>query len=308
MHDAAEKALGKPDMSSSMTGFGRGESVSENRRITVEIKSINNRYCDVQIRMPRVLASLENRVREQVGKRISRGKVDLTIGYDDSSAESTRVVCNVGLAKAYAEALRDLAKTAGVPDGLSARVLAQFSDVMHVEPAVVDPEKIWDLLAAALDIALTELCRMRALEGSRLVDDLFQHADIIEDCRLKVTVRAPMVITEYRQRLMDRIQELLGEQTAELFDDQRLAGEVALYADKCAIDEELVRLHSHLAQLKTTAALAEPVGKKLDFLIQEINREINTIGSKANDLDLVNLVVTMKSELEKIREQIQNLE
>lgn len=295
-------------MSSSMTGFGRGESSSENRRVTVEIKSINNRYCDIQIRMPRVLASLENRVREQVGKRISRGKVDLTIGYDDSSSESTRVVCNVGLAKAYAEALRDLARATGVADGLSARVLGQFGDVMHVEPAVVDPEQIWNLLSAALDLALTELCRMRALEGGRLVEDLLARADVIEECRLKVADRAPLVVADYRQRLLDRIQELLGDQTAELFDGQRLAGEVAMYADKCAIDEELVRLQSHLAQLKATAALAEPVGKKLDFLIQEINREINTIGSKANDLELVNLVVTMKSELEKIREQIQNLE
>ena len=257
--------------------------------------------------MPRVLASLENRVREQVGRRISRGKVDLTIGYDDSSSESPGW-------SAMSVWPKLMPMPCGTwPDGrcagrLTARVLGQFSDVMHVEPAVVDPEQIWNLLAAALDLALTELCRMRALEGGRLVDDLLLHADVIEDCRLKVADRAPLVVAEYRQRLLDRIQELLGEQTAELFDEQRLAGEVALYADKCAIDEELVRLHSHLAQLKATAALAEPVGKKLDFLIQEINREINTIGSKANDLELVNQVVTMKSELEKIREQIQNLE
>ena len=295
-------------MSSSMTGFGRGEAVLENRRIIVEIKTINNRYGDVQIRMPRILASLENRVREQVSRRIARGKVDLTVGYDDTSSQSCRVVCNVGLAKAYADALRELSLTAGVPDGLTARVLGQFNDVLHVEPVVVDPDQIWNLLDQALDQALTALCRMRALEGGRLVDDILLHAGAIEDSRLKIAVRAPSVIVEYRQRLMERINELLGEKAGELFDEQRLAGEVALYADKCAIDEELVRLQSHLAQLSATAILTEPTGKKLDFLIQEINREINTIGSKANDLELVDHVLTMKSEMEKIREQIQNLE
>lgn len=295
-------------MSSSMTGFGRGEAVLENRRIIVEIKTINNRYGDVQIRMPRILASLENRVREQVSRRIARGKVDLTVGYDDTSSQSCRVVCNVGLAKAYADTLRELSLAAGVPDGLTARVLGQFNDVLHVEPVVVDPDQIWNLLDQALDQALTALCRMRALEGGRLVDDILLHAGAIEDSRLKIAVRAPSVIVEYRQRLMERINELLGEKAGELFDEQRLAGEVALYADRCAIDEELVRLQSHLAQLCATAILTEPTGKKLDFLIQEINREINTIGSKANDLELVDHVVTMKSEMEKIREQIQNLE
>ncbi len=295
-------------MGSSMTGYGRGEAADADRRVTVEVKSINNRYCDLQIRMPRIMASLEGQVREMTGKRINRGKVDLFINYEDTSPESSRVACDVGLARAYAKALREIAASAEVPEGLNAAVIGRFTDVLRVESAVVEPERIWSLLAPALEEALSGLCRMRSLEGGRLVADVLLRADALEENRKLVAERAPGVILDYRQKLTDRINDLLGERAGELFDDQRMAAEVALYADKCAIDEELVRLQSHISQLKAVVQLHEPMGKKLDFIVQEMNREINTIGSKANDLVLVNLVVAMKSDVEKIREQIQNLE
>lgn len=295
-------------MATSMTGFGRGETVGANRRINVEIKTINNRYCDIQIRIPRILAELENRIREEISRQVSRGKIDVYINFEDNSPDASRVICDTGLARAYAAALREIAVAAEVPDSMNAGVISRFSDVLHVESSQVDPESVWQLLQQALQQALASLNQMRRLEGGRLAADLLQRGDCLEVLRQEVSQRAPLVVADYRLRLRTRIDELLGEQSAELFDEQRLAAEVALYADKCSIDEELVRLHSHLRQLSEILQIDEPIGKKLDFLIQEINREINTIGSKANDLELVNRVVAMKSELEKVREQIQNLE
>jgi len=295
-------------MASSMTGYGRGEASGNERRVSVEIKSINNRYCDLQIRLPRVLASLENRIREEITRQVARGKVDVFINFEDNSPEAFRVRCDIGLARAYAGALREIAAAADVPDALNAGVLSRYNDVLQVEPAALDPESIWILLQEALQGALAALCEMRRLEGERLVRDIRSRSDSLKSLRLEIAERAPLVVDDYRVRLTARIDELLGDKAAELFDAQRLAGEVALFADKCAIDEELVRLESHLLQLEDILSLAEPIGKKLDFLVQEINREINTIGSKANDLELTRRVVSLKSELEKIREQIQNLE
>jgi len=295
-------------MASSMTGYGRGEASGNERRVSVEIKSINNRYCDLQIRLPRVLASLENRVREEITRRVARGKVDVYVNFEDNSAESIRVRCDIGLARAYASALREIAAAADVPDALNAGVLGRYNDVLQVEPAALDPESIWVLLQEALQSALATLSEMRRLEGERLVRDIRSRSDSLKSLRLEIAERAPLVVDDYRVRLTARIDELLGDKAADLFDAQRLAGEVALFADKCAIDEELVRLESHLLQLDDILSLEEPIGKKLDFLVQEINREINTIGSKANDLELTRRVVSLKSELEKIREQIQNLE
>ena len=295
-------------MATSMTGYGRGEASSSDRRISVEIKSINNRYCDLNIRLPRVLAALENRVREEITRQVARGKIDVFINFEDSSAEACRVSCDLGLARAYAAALREIAAAADVPEALNAGVLGRYSDVLQVEPARPDPESVWILLQEALQAALNALSEMRRLEGERLVRDIRSRSNMLKDLRLEIAERAPLVVDDYRTRLLARIDELLGERATELFDAQRLAGEVALFADKCAIDEELVRLESHLLQLDDILGDHEPMGKKLDFLVQEINREINTIGSKANDLELTRRVVSLKSELEKIREQIQNLE
>ena len=295
-------------MATSMTGYGRGEASGDERRVSVEIKSINNRYCDMQIRMPRVLAALENRVREEISRQVARGKVDVFINFEDNSADACRVSCDTGLARAYAAALREIAAAAEVPEALNAGVIGRYSDVLQVEPARLDPESVWSLLQEALQSALDALGRMRRVEGERLAQDLRKRSDILKVLCSEVAERAPLVVADYRARLAARIDDLLGERAAELFDEQRLAAEVAVFADKCSIDEELVRLESHLLQLDEMIAQDEPAGKKLDFLVQEINREINTIGSKANDLEMIKRVVSLKSELEKIREQIQNLE
>lgn len=295
-------------MSASMTGYGRGEAADTERRLIVEIRSVNNRYCDIQIRMPRILAALENRVREMVSARVARGKLDLFVNYEDRSAQSSQVRYDAGLVHAYASALRAMASQENIPDGLNAGLIARFNDVLQVEPGVVPLDEIQFLLEAALTQALDGLCQMRSLEGGRLADDICQRAQLLETMRQAAAIRAPQVVTAYRQRLTDRVQDLLGDQASNLVSEERLAAEIAMFADKCAIDEELVRLQSHLRQLQEGVVLDGPVGKKLDFLVQEINREINTIGSKANDLNLVQDVVTMKSEVEKIREQVQNLE
>ncbi len=295
-------------MANSMTGYGRGEAVDSDRRINIEMKSINNRYCDIQIRMPRMLSALENRIREKITQQVFRGKIDVFIQFSDTSAQSSQVVCDQSLAKAYADGLREIAQAASVPEALNASAIARFPDVLKAEPASIDPESVWALVEAGLDQAVRSLVTMRQVEGDRLVSDLIARGGVLRTLREEVVERAPTVVADYRQRLLDRIAELLGDQADELFDEQRLAGEVAVFADKCNIDEELVRLESHLSQLDEILGQSGPIGKKLDFLVQEINREINTIGSKANDIQLVNRVVSMKSELEKIREQIQNLE
>jgi uncharacterized protein (TIGR00255 family) len=295
-------------MASSMTGFGRGESAHDERRITVEIKSVNNRFCDIQVRQPRILAALETRVREMISQRLGRGKIDVFINFEDNSEDACRVHCDLGLAKAYAAALREVAHAIDAPDSINASTISRFNDVLRVESTQVEPEAVWTLLAAALGHALDNISVMRHLEGDKLGRDILEKTAAIRQFREQVALRAPQVPAEYRQRLKQRIDELLGEQARQLFDEQRLAAEVAIYADKCAIDEELVRLGSHLDQLDMILAEDGAIGKKLDFLMQEINREINTIGSKANDLELVQCVVQMKSELEKIREQVQNIE
>ena len=295
-------------MAFSMTGYGRGEKIENDRRVTVEIKSINNRFCDIQIRQSRVLAPLETKTRDLVTRRLARGKIDVSISFEDNSESAYRVHCDLGLAKAYASALRQIGEAIASTDNVTANQVGRFSDVLRVESAQVEPEEIWELLEAALDQAITNIMEMRAREGEKLVADIRDKAAFLLARKAQVAARAPLVPQEYRQRLADRVDFLLSDQARGFYDEQRLAAEVLLFADKCAIDEELVRLDSHLHQLSTILLEDGAIGKKLDFLLQEINREINTIGSKANDLELVQCVVEMKSELEKIREQIQNLE
>lgn len=295
-------------MAYSMTGYGRGEWIENDRRVTVEIKSINNRFCDIQIRQSRVLAPLETRTREIITRRLSRGKIDVSISFEDNSESAYRVHCDIGLAKAYATALRQISEAVGSNDTVTASQIGRFNDVLRVESAQIDPEAIWQLLETALDQAINNLMAMRAREGEKLVADIRGKITLLLDRKALVAERAPQVPAEYRQRLKDRLDNLLDSQSRAFYDEQRLAAEVLVFADKCAIDEELVRLDSHLHQLDLILQESGAIGKKLDFLLQEINREINTIGSKANDLDLTQTVVDMKSELEKIREQIQNLE
>lgn len=295
-------------MMNSMTGFGRGEASTPGQRVTVEIRSINNRYCDIQIRLPRLIGPLETRIRQAVAARMSRGKIDVYVSLEDTRGEASPVRCDIALAEGYARAVREIAMAVGSDERISASQIARFPDVLSVESPQSDPDEWWAPAEQALSIALEGICGMRAAEGAKLSEDVLAKAETIEAARGELLRRAPAVPLEYRERLDARLDELLGERKGEIVDPVRLAGEIALFADKCAIDEELVRLQSHLSQLRTTIRAGGAVGKKLDFIIQEINREINTIGSKANDIEITNLVIGMKSELEKIREQIQNIE
>lgn len=292
-------------MIKSMTGFGRGKIEDGGKEFMVEIKTVNHRYCDVYIKMPRHISFIEDKVRELIRKNISRGKVDVYISYDDYSEDSKDIIVDKTLAKAYARSVEHLRDEFGLKDDISVSLIARFPDVLRVEKPEEDEEKIWNLLSSALNDALDALINMRQIEGEGLMLDLLERTTLIENNVKEISIRAPEVVKEYKCKLENRIKELLDQQ---IVDENRIATEVAIFADRCNIDEELVRLGSHIKQLRETLRLSQPVGRKLDFLLQELNREINTIGSKANDLIITNQVVDIKSELEKIREQIQNIE
>lgn len=294
-------------MAESMTGYGRADCIFDSRRYLIEIKSINNRYCDVQVRMPRALLSLEPQIRENVTSGLMRGKVDVFITIEDQGVGNTHVAVNLDLAGSYSQALSDIAATTGRMDTAGAEFIGRLPDVMTVQPVEWTPDIVRDSLMSALDLAITEISEMRQVEGNKLLKDILSKTQGLEAMREQLVLRAPLVPVEYRLRLQARMDELLGDESGIVFDEGRREAEVAIFADKCAIDEELVRLESHFIQLKTTLAARGSIGKKLDFILQEINREINTIGSKANDIITTNLVLDMKTDLEKIREQIQNL-
>lgn len=289
----------------SMTGFGRGESRENGRNFLVEIKSVNHRYSDVFIKMPRQLSYLEDRVRELISKSLSRGKVDVFITLDNFGEDAKNVVFDEGLAKAYVDAARLMRERFDLQDDITVSLISRFPDVLRVEKTEEDEEKMWQLLKTALDNALCALIAMREAEGEELRANILERADYIEEIVEQIGVRSPEVVREYKLKLENRLKELLDQKTV---DENRIAVEVALFADRCSIDEELVRLGSHIGQLRETMKSNQPVGRKLDFLVQEMNREINTIGSKANDLFITRHVVELKSEIEKVREQIQNIE
>lgn len=292
-------------MIKSMTGFGRGENLQDGKEFTVEIKTVNHRYSDIFIKMPRQIGFLEDKVRELVGKAISRGKIDVYITYNNYSDDARVVTLDEGLAKTYISATESLRDKFSLKDDITVSLISRYPDVLKVEQAQEDEELLWSALKAAVINALDALVKMREIEGEGLKYVLLERADYIDSIVAEIAKRAPEVPKEYKLKLAARIKELLDQQT---IDENRLATEVALFADRCSIDEELVRLASHIGQLRETLSIDQPVGRKLDFLVQEMNREINTIGSKANDLSITKNVVEVKSEIEKIREQIQNIE
>lgn len=292
-------------MIKSMTGFGRGKSQGDGMEFLVEIKTVNHRYSDVYIKLPRQIAFLEDKIRETVGKNISRGKADVYISYDDFSEDSKNVLIDEALAKTYIKGVEFLKDKYNLKDDISVSLIAKFPDVIKVEKNEKDEKRIWNILNEALGNALEALLSMRSAEGEGLKKDLLERSSFIESVVKEIGIRSPEVVKEYKSRLENRIKELMDQQVV---DENRLATEVAIFADRCNIDEEIVRLSSHVNQLRETLKMKEPVGRKLDFLIQEMNREINTIGSKANDLNITNSVVDVKCELEKIREQVQNIE
>ena len=293
-------------MIKSMTGYGRARDVRNKRDITVEVRSVNNRYLDCTVKMPRMYAFAEDAVKQHVQKAVSRGKVDVFITVDASAADVEKVTVNRELAGQYAAALRELAEVCGPTAWkLTPEQLARFPDVLTVTKADEDLETVSADLCAVLDEALTAYNAMRAVEGEKLAADIAGRLTQIEAYTAQVEERSPETVAEYRARLTARMQEVLQSTT---IDEQRILTEAAIYADKVAVDEETVRLRSHVSQLRGMLQSDEPMGRKMDFLIQEVNRESNTIGSKCNDVAIAQVVVGLKAEVEKMREQVQNVE
>ena len=292
-------------MVKSMTGYGRAREMRNGRDITVEVRSVNNRYLDCTVKMPRAYIFAEDRMKARVQQAISRGKVDVFVTIDASAADEAVVAVNEPLARGYYEALTRLKTMFSLPGEVTPEVLAKFPDVLAVTKAEEDVEAIAADICAVLDDALAAYNDMRAVEGEKLASDVAGRVTTIEKVVGKVEERSPQTVAAYRQRLEAKMQEVLQSTT---IDESRILTEAAIFADKIAVDEETVRLRSHIAQLRAMLASDEPVGRKLDFLIQEVNRECNTIGSKCNDLTIAQDVVNMKAEVEKIREQVQNME
>lgn len=289
----------------SMTGFGRAELEREGRKLTVELKSVNHRFSEVNVRFPRELSPLEERIKRLITSRLGRGRIDAFVTYSYQGEGLYQARVDKDLAVAYYNGMKDLAQAVGVPFTVGLTQLAGLPDVVKIERQADDLDKVWAMMEEALSVALDQLVIMRRHEGQRLAMDIEARLGTIGDLVRQVEDRAPLVVEDYQRRLRERIRELLG--TVQV-DEARLLTEVALFADRSAITEELVRLHSHQDQFACSLNSEETVGRKLDFLLQEMNREVNTIGSKANDLVIGGLVVELKAELEKIREQIQNIE
>lgn len=289
----------------SMTGYGRARSTLHGRDITVEVRSVNNRYLDCSIKMPRVYIFAEDAMKALVQKTVSRGKVDVFVTIDTVEAEGSVVRVDTALAGEYLQAIRALKDQFGLPEDVTALSLARMPDVLTVTKAEEDLEAVSGDICSVLEEALAAYQAMRATEGEKLAADIAGRLDTIEALTGKVEERSPQTVAEYRQKLLDRMQEVLSSAS---IDESRILTEAAIFADKVAVDEETVRLRSHLSQLREMLRSDVPVGRKLDFLIQEVNRESNTIGSKCSDLQIARDVVELKAEIEKIREQVQNIE
>ena len=293
-------------MIKSMTGFGRAEAELDGFKVTAEIRSVNHRYFELTSRIPRAFGFLEDKLKTLISARLFRGKVDAFVSVEET-AESVgaAVTVNHALAKGYVEAIGELSDTYGLSGELMAVNLVRFPELFSVRKTAVDEDRVWAAVEAAVLPALDKLIEMRAFEGDKLKEDiLFRTAQIGEMVRT-VETRSPLIAAEYRKKLELRLRELLDNVQV---DEQRLLTETAIIADKTAVAEETVRLKSHIAQMGNILETGGAVGRKLDFLVQEFNREANTIGSKVQDLEIINLVVELKSEIEKIREQVQNIE
>mgnify|MGYP000899703242 CR=1 FL=1 len=287
----------------SMTGYGRGAIERDGRQLTIEIRSVNHRFLDLSLRMPRSLGFAEQAIRERIGKRLSRGHADVFATYKNLRDDSRTAVIDPALLTAYLAALDEIAEKSGLPDDRSVMRVASMRDLIVVSEAEEDPEALMALTMDALDLALSDLSAMRQKEGTALSRDMAGRIDALEALTEKIEARYPQALSEYAARLRARIEELV-----ENCDEQRLLQEVAIMADRSAIAEETVRLRSHFEQVRGLLAAPEPVGRKLDFIVQELNREVNTISSKSQDIPITQLVVSCKSEIEKLREQVQNVE
>lgn len=292
-------------MAMSMTGFGRAIAENEEVKFTVEIKTLNHRYLDINIRLPRNVSFLEEEIRNIVKKNLTRGRVDIYISSNVQGGDVTHVELNKALADSYIQCFNELAESYGLDRDLSVSLFANIPDIFMPVEKEQDEEQIGSLLLKAVSEAMDAVKEMRRSEGERMKKDILNRAELIRTMVEAVEERAPVVVEEYRNRLRSRISELLRSTD---LDENRFNAEVLYYADRSSVTEEIVRLKSHLEQLEQILSQDDSIGRKLDFLVQEMNREANTIGSKSGDLTIVNLVVNMKSEIEKIREQVQNIE
>ncbi len=290
----------------SMTGFGRSQSSTDKRDITVEIKSVNHRYFDCSVRLPRMYSFLEEFVKTRVQERVARGKIEIYISVDTAKDKTpVSVTVNEAVLASYLDAAKQISDRFGLNNDILVSRAMSFSDVLEVQKAEEDEEELKKDILDALDLALDEYMAMCQREGQRLVDDITYRIDLIRALVDKIEERSPKCVEEYRAKLEARMQEILANT---MIDPQRILTEAAIFADKTAVTEEIVRLRSHLTQLSTMLTDGGAIGRKVDFLVQEFNREANTIGSKGNDLEIAQYVVDLKAEIEKIREQIQNIE
>lgn len=289
----------------SMTGFGRAKSQIDGLDITVEIKSVNHRYFEFSCRIPRAYSFLEEKIKSRLSESISRGKVEVSVLIDDNTENATVVEINREYTDAYLKALRNLSKEYRIKNDVKISSLVGNSDIFRVKRQVLDDEIVTDAVFQVLEEALQNFIDMRTVEGERLLKDVTDRAKYILEKVSFIEERSPETVENYRNRIEQKIKELLGDTTV---DEQRILTEVAIFADKVAVAEETVRLRSHIKQFESLMSSDDAVGRKLDFIVQEMNRETNTIGSKAQDIEIAHTVVDIKSEIEKIREQIQNME
>ena len=288
----------------SMTGYGRACIERDGRQLTVELKSVNHRFLDLSFRMPRSFSFLEDEMRRLIGSRLARGHVDAFVTYRNLRSDARTVTADVALAKAYDTALSQLSEMTEARDDRTLMSIGRLPDVLVISEAEEDREALKELMAETLRGALSELCSMRAREGESLASDVQIRLNRLEQFARDINARCPETVKAYEARLRERIEELIGANV----DEQRLLTEVAIMVDRSAVSEELVRLDSHIAQMRETMVLDESVGRKLDFIVQELNREVNTISSKSQDIPITQIVVGAKAEIEKMREQVQNVE
>lgn len=292
-------------MIKSMTGFGRGTGEDSNSSYVIEIKTVNHRYFELNVRMPRTLISLEDNIRKIVNEKIKRGKVDIFVTQNGINKENVEAMVNENLSDSYMQCLKVLVNRYGLREDVSVSNLARFPEVITLRQKEEDLKLVWNSLLDPLNEALDTLLNMREIEGKKLLNDINSRCELIFSYIDIISKRVPEVSKEYREKLLKKVEELLGDNQ---IDENRILLEVVLQADKSCIDEELVRLKSHVNQVLQTLELDEPIGRKLDFIVQEMNREANTIASKVSDLELTNIALDIKSEIEKIREQVQNVE
>lgn len=290
----------------SMTGFGRGEFENEKFSMTVEMKSVNHRYNDIIVKMPKKLFKFEELIKSEIKKHVSRGRVEVYINFDEAKSESFRVTPNYAVLDEYYKAYNEIKEKYEIRGDVSLSMLTKHQDALDIEFEESSEDEILHVITESITLAIANLIDMRSVEGEKLKEDVIMRVGIINDVVAEIEKITPEILIAHKNKMIDRINEIKEEGIE--FEEQRLAQEVAIFADKTNITEEVVRLKSHFKQVEAIIAEGGNVGRKLDFLVQELNREVNTIGSKSPDVDISNYVVDMKSEIEKIREQIQNFE